>query len=141
MHINSAMSSVTTAAIAIALIVSFAQARQPEGTSKASRSSSAPQEGAAKDIEVTAQTFAFSPDVIEVNQGDKARLTIRSKDTTHGFEIKKLKIKRKIPKGGEPVAVELDTSQPGTYEIACSEYCGSGHNKMKARLVIKPKAQ
>ena len=33
------------------------------------------------------------------------------------------------------IAVEFTAPAPGRYEIACSEYCGSGHGHMKATLV------
>jgi len=40
-----------------------------------------------------------------------------------------------VPKGGDPVTVEFTAPTAGRYEIACSEFCGSGHGQMKAALV------
>jgi len=33
------------------------------------------------------------------------------------------------------VVVEFTAPRAGRYEIACSEFCGSGHGQMKAALV------
>jgi len=95
----------------------------------------------AKSFEVTAERFKFEPDVIEVHEGDLVRITLHSADTTHGFGIKELKVKSKIPKGGAPVTVEFQASRAGTYAFVCTEYCGSGHRDMKGRLVVAPKSQ
>ena len=92
-------------------------------------------------IDVIAKRFEFVPKVIEVVEGDQVTLAVKSADGTHGFEIKKLKVKKEIPKGGEVVTLSFTAPAPGDYEIACSEYCGRGHRDMKARLVVKPRSQ
>jgi cytochrome c oxidase subunit II len=86
-------------------------------------------------IEIVAGKFAFEPATIQVTAGEPVRLVIRSKDTVHGFSIAKLKIDVRIPKGGDPVIVEFVAPTPGRFEIACSEFCGSGHGQMKAALI------
>ena len=91
-------------------------------------------------FEVTASKFKFEPARIEVHEGDHVVLDVRSADTEHGIAIKKLSVKAAIPKGGEPVRVEFDATRPGIYEITCSEYCGKGHSRMKATLVVTPRA-
>jgi heme/copper-type cytochrome/quinol oxidase subunit 2 len=53
----------------------------------------------------------------------------------HGFSIPTLKIDVQVPKSGDPVMVEFTAPAAGRYEIACSEFCGSGHGQMKAALV------
>jgi len=40
-----------------------------------------------------------------------------------------------VTKGGDPVTVEFTAPAVGQYEIACSEFCGSGHGHMKAALI------
>jgi len=86
-------------------------------------------------IEIVAGKFAFEPATIQVTAGEPVRLVIRSKDTVHGFSIPKLKIDVRIPKGGDPIIVEFVAPTPGRFEIACSEFCGSGHGQMKAVLI------
>jgi cytochrome c oxidase subunit 2 len=91
-----------------------------------------------RSFEITASRFKFEPALIEVHQGDEVRLVMRSADGVHGLAIQELKVKVKIPKGGEPAWATFLASRPGTFEITCSEYCGLGHRKMKARLVVLP---
>lgn len=87
------------------------------------------------EIQVLAGKFAFDPPTVQVTTGEPVRLVIRSKDTVHGFSIPKLKIDVRVPKGGDPVIVEFVAPSPGRFEIACSEFCGSGHGQMKAALI------
>jgi len=94
---------------------------------------------AVRSFEVSTSRYAFEPAVLEVAEGDEVRLTLRSSDTDHGFEIKGLKVKAKIPKGGDAVSLVFKASRPGTYVITCSEYCGTGHRRMKGTLVVAPR--
>ena len=87
------------------------------------------------EIQVLAGKFAFDPPTIHVTTGEPLRIVIRSKDTVHGFSIPKLKIDVRVPKGGDPVIVEFVAPPPGRFEIACSEFCGSGDGQMKAALI------
>jgi cytochrome c oxidase subunit II len=87
------------------------------------------------EIQITARRYAFEPVTIQVNAGERVRVVIRSTDGVHGFSIPKLKIDVQVPKGGESVTVEFTAPAAGRYEIACSEFCGSGHGQMKAALV------
>ena len=92
-----------------------------------------------KVFEVVAKRFAFEPATIEVNEGDRVRLLVRSADGLHGVGIKEFKVNTKIPRpkpGDEPVAIEFVASKAGRYPILCSEYCGSGHKEMTGTLVV-----
>lgn len=86
------------------------------------------------EVQVIAKQFAFEPAVIQVAEGEPVRLVIRSSDRVHGFAIRDLKIDVQIPRGGN-IVVEFTAPRAGRYEIACSEFCGSGHGQMKASLV------
>ena len=101
--------------------------------------SSAPE--AAQRLEVTASRYAFDPARIEVRQGDVVELVLRSADTDHGLAIKAYAVKVAIPKGGETVGVSFVASRVGTFPIECSEYCGSGHKRMRGELVVTEKHQ
>ncbi len=89
-----------------------------------------------KTFEVVAQRFSYTPDRLEVTRGDHVRLTVRSADGKHGLAIKKLKLDVVVPKGGQPVVLEFDADQAGSFPITCSEYCGRGHSQMKGLLVV-----
>jgi len=92
-------------------------------------------------VEITARRFAFVPNRIEVVEGDMVTLAVRSADGTHGFEIRRLKIKEVIPRGGSLVTVAFIAPKPGNYQIECAEYCGLGHDGMKGTLVVKPRIE
>jgi cytochrome c oxidase subunit 2 len=87
-------------------------------------------------IEVVAKRFAFEPAVIDVTAGEPVRLLVRSADGPHGFQVKKFKIGKEIPRGGEPVTIDFTPNVPGRFPILCSEYCGDGHDDMKGTLVV-----
>lgn len=92
---------------------------------------------APRTIEVTAGEFKFAPAVIEVVEGERIVLLARVTDgKKHGLAIKEMGVKAALPKTGEVVPIEFTAGAPGTYTIACSVYCGSGHSRMKARLVV-----
>ena len=96
-----------------------------------------PASTAARTIEVAAGDFKFEPAVIDAVEGERIVLKARTTDgKKHGLGIKELGVKAALPKTGEVVAIEFTAGKPGTYAIACSVYCGSGHSRMKGRLVV-----
>ena len=87
-------------------------------------------------IEIVARRFAFEPAEIEVAIGEPIRLSVRSGDGLHGIEIKKFKINKEIPRGGDAVIIDFTPQAAGRFPILCSEYCGDDHDKMKGALVV-----
>ena len=92
-----------------------------------------------KTVDVIASQFRFEPATISVEEGDTVRLRLRSVDRTHGIGIKAFRVKALIPKAGEAVIVEFVADRAGTFDITCSEYCGTGHRAMKGKLVVLAK--
>ena len=90
-------------------------------------------------IDVVAKRFAFEPAQVEVTEGERVRLVVTSADGVHGVEIKKFKVGRTVPRGGEAVTIDFVASTPGQFPILCSEYCGDGHEDMKGMLVVSAK--
>lgn len=86
-----------------------------------------------------AKRFAFEPARIEVTAGERIKLIVKSADGVHGIEIKKFKVNKKVPRGGEPVEILFVADAPGEYPILCSEYCGKDHDEMKGTLVVAAK--
>ena len=92
---------------------------------------------APRTIDVVASGFTFEPEVIQVVEGERVVLRARSTDGKgHGIAIKEMKVKAALPRSGEVVPIEVTAGKPGTYTINCSVYCGRGHSRMKARLVV-----
>ena len=88
-------------------------------------------------LDVVVSKFAFSPERIELKVGERVRLNVTSTEGTHGFQVKELDLNARIAANGQPVTLEFTPAKAGTFEIKCSEYCGTGHSRMKALLVVK----
>ena len=93
-------------------------------------------QGEPRVIEVVAKKFAFEPARIEVTEGERIRLVVTSADGVHGVGIKKFKVEKLVPRGGEAVTMDFVASAVGTFPIVCSEYCGKGHDEMKGALIV-----
>jgi cytochrome c oxidase subunit 2 len=106
----------------------------------ASTGDAAPQTNEPRVVEVVVKRFAFEPAAIEAVEGERLRVLVRSADGPHGFEIKRFKVSKEIPRGTEPVTIEFTASEAGTFPILCSLFCGDGHNDMKGALVVTAKA-
>ena len=76
-----------------------------------------------------------------MTEGERVRLVIKSADGVHGVEIKKFRVNKKVPRGGEPITIEFVASAAGQFPILCSEYCGNGHEDMKGMLVVTAKSK
>ena len=85
------------------------------------------------EVQVVANKFAFEPAVIQVTAGEPVRLVIHSVDRTRVFDTRLEHRRSNSPK--RDVVVEFTAPRAGRYEIACSEFCGSGHRHMKAAVV------
>jgi cytochrome c oxidase subunit 2 len=92
---------------------------------------------APREIVIVAKRFAFEPASIEVTEGERIRLRVSSADGVHGLQVRKLRINRLIPRGGQAVTIEFVAPAPGSYEILCSEECGDGHDTMTGRLIVE----
>ena len=101
------------------------------------RGSAAPPAAEPRVIDVVARRFEFEPSVITVTVGEPVRLMVRSGDGLHGFEIKKFKVKKDIPRGGEAVIVNFTPNAVGEFPVMCSEYCGDHHEDMRGMLVVQ----
>ena len=138
--LNPRMTLVPPASIFAATAAAFLLAFTASGSTSA-----LPQEPAAAEprtFEVVARRFAFEPATIEVIEGDRVRLAVRSADGPHGVEIKQFKVKKAVPRakpGDSPVVIEFVASAAGSFPILCSEYCGTGHDDMTGTLVVQAK--
>jgi cytochrome c oxidase subunit 2 len=113
----------------MALVIWFAESRD-----------AAAQSGEPRTVEIVARRFAFEPATIEATEGERLRILVRSADGPHGFEIKRFKVSKEIPRGTDPVTIEFTASEAGTFPILCSLFCGDGHSDMKGTLVVSAKA-
>ncbi len=63
------------------------------------------------------------------------QLLLRSKDVTHAFFVRELRMKQDLVPG-MVIPIHFTATRPGTYEIACAELCGLGHYRMRSFLQV-----
>lgn len=73
--------------------------------------------------------------VIAVPVNREVELLIRSKDVTHSFFVRELRLKQDAVPGLE-IHIHFTPTQVGTYEVACAELCGQGHHQMRSFLQV-----
>ncbi len=62
-------------------------------------------------------------------------LLLRSKDVTHAFFVRELRIKQDtVP--GLVVPLRFTANRTGQFEIACAELCGLGHHRMRSFIDV-----
>lgn len=70
--------------------------------------------------------WRFLPEVIEINRGDRVRMTLVNEDDyDHGLAIDAYGISQRMP-AGETVKLELVATQEGDFPFYCSVPCGEG---------------
>ncbi len=68
------------------------------------------------------------------------QLLLRSKDVTHSFFVRELRLKQDaVP--GMVIPIHFTATRAGTYELACAELCGLGHYKMRALVKVMPEQE
>jgi nitrosocyanin len=89
-----------------------------------------------KEINLETYRYGFFPNPIIVKKGDIVKIFATSRDVTHGIHIDRYNINIPVKKG-ETKKIEFLADKVGEFEISCSVYCGSGHNNMKAKLIVE----
>jgi cytochrome c oxidase subunit 2 len=91
----------------------------------------------AKEVQITAKKYDFSPSTVEVSAGTKIIFKITAEDREHGFEIAGAKTGCVKIKKGETATVEYLAEKAGTVEFKCCVFCGMGHGGMKGKIVVR----
>lgn len=77
---------------------------------------------------------------LHVPVGQPVRLTMTSQDVIHSFSIPAFRIKHDV-NPGRYTTTWFQVTQPGTYRLFCTEYCGTGHSTMLATVTAMPLAE
>jgi cytochrome c oxidase subunit 2 len=83
-----------------------------------------------------ARVFAFSPAAIEVPRGARVTFYVTSGDVEHGFSIPETGVNTMVTPGWVSTVAHT-FKDAGTFLLVCNEYCGSGHQLMAAKVVVK----
>ena len=82
-----------------------------------------------------ASMWQFQPAEIYVPVGSEVDFYLTSKDVTHGFNISEKNVNMMAVYGAiNKTTVKFD--KPGVYDIVCHEYCGVGHQNMRAQVIV-----
>lgn len=88
-----------------------------------------------REVTVVARKYAFTPAVIEVEQNDLLRVTLRTDDIAHSFVVDGYRIaKRANP--GQTVTFEFRADQSGTFPFYCNLQADDGCRDMRGELVV-----
>ena len=84
---------------------------------------------------VVAQMWQFQPAEIYIPVGSEVDFYLTSKDVVHGFNISEKNVNMMAVYGSiTKTTVKFD--KPGVYDIVCHEYCGIGHQNMRAQVIV-----
>ncbi len=87
-------------------------------------------------INVTADNFKFTPNIITVKKGEKVVVHLSDANGVHGFGSKDLGFNVTI-NPGETKDVTIPTDKAGTFSFRCTVPCGPGHMDMTGQIIIQ----
>jgi nitrous-oxide reductase len=97
--------------------------------------------GKTVEIWMTAVRSHYTPERIEVQQGDQVIWHItnieRAKDATHGFALPGYNINLSL-EPGEATTFEFVADQDGVFSYYCTEFCSALHLEMTGYFLVKP---
>jgi cytochrome c oxidase subunit 2 len=78
----------------------------------------------------------FQSSVFELPVNKGVRIRLNSRDVIHGFYIPQFRIYQDAVPGRTINWVWFIPTKIGSYDLACSQLCGSGHYNMKAQIEV-----
>ena len=78
----------------------------------------------------------FQSGVFELPVNKPVRIRLNSRDVIHGFYIPQFRIYQDAVPGRTINWVWFIPTKIGSYDLACSQLCGSGHYNMKAQIEV-----
>lgn len=90
---------------------------------------------AEKSFSVTAKRYAFTPDAITVDKGDRVTLSLKAIDVVHGFSLPDFGIEVRLPVG-ETVEVTFVADRAGTFLFTSQIFSGKGVRAEKGTVVV-----
>ncbi|HWB32715.1 MAG TPA: cytochrome c oxidase subunit II [Acidobacteriaceae bacterium] len=72
---------------------------------------------------------------LHVPMGVPVQLTMISQDVFHSFSVPAFRIKREVIPGRYST-VWFEATEPGTYHLFCTQYCGTNHSQMIGEVTV-----
>ena len=93
-------------------------------------------QAAPREIEITAQRFRFTPNVIALKVDEPVVLQVKALDFAHGFYVPDLD-RRLDLMPGRAVAFAFTPTAPGTLHFLCDNFCGDHHEDMNGTFIVE----
>ncbi len=94
------------------------------------------------DVYGTAIRSHFTPEIVEVEEGDVVSFHItnmeRAEDEVHGFAVSGMDVNLSVEPGKTATAT-VKAERAGVYPYYCTEFCSALHLEMEGYLMVKPK--
>ena len=92
-------------------------------------------------VYMTAIRSHFTPEIVEVNEGDTVEFIItnseRAEDETHGFAVSTYDVNLSL-EPGKTATAKITADKAGVFSYYCTEFCSALHLEMTGFLVVKP---
>lgn len=97
------------------------------------------------EIQVLAQkwnwAFTYPNGYVDANlhvpAGQNVKLTMTSQDVLHSLYVPVFRVKKDVVPG-RYTSLWFRSERPGDYDLFCTEYCGTSHSNMLARVIVHP---
>lgn len=97
------------------------------------------------DVRVEAQKWKWrfiypsglDDDNLHVPVDEPVKLTMMSKDVIHSVWIPAFRVKQDVVPG-RYTTLWFRATEPGEYDLECTEYCGAEHSDMLAKVIVHP---
>ena len=89
------------------------------------------------DVYLSAGRFAFEPDALVLDKGQRYRFLMLASDVTHGAAIALGRASRIVRlRPGIVTSLELTFPEAGDHLVYCTVHCGAGHDLMRAKITV-----
>lgn len=97
-------------------------------------------EDGSQTVFVVGRAFAFDPGTIRVRAGVPVTFHVTSADVLHGYYVEKTNINVTVMPG-QVTSFNTTFKSPGTLNVVCDEYCGTGHHNMLNKIIVEAPQQ
>lgn len=91
---------------------------------------------ATKEVTISSSNFKYTPSLINVNKGDKVKITLKDNGGMHDLFIDSYDVKTKVIESGQEDSIEFIADKAGTFDF----WCTIGNHKamgMVGKLVVQ----
>jgi len=83
-----------------------------------------------RSIDIVASNWKFTPNAIELHEGQTTTLHLTSSEGVHGLQSDDLGIAQTTIVPGSTKSIDVTPKKPGKYVLHCAVMCGAGHPNM-----------